>query len=131
MSNRNSTVDTKELVTTIAYLIGVKKHIVEKCFDAECHDLLQKLYEDRSATIIRYLCKLRTALFLKYKKTDYEMRNNLKNLHTLEWYDHENIKQLEKWGIPIIKANYRSEKYMLDLNTMIANHIDAAASHEQ
>ena len=38
------TVDTKELVTTIAYLIGVKKHIVEQCFDAECHDTLQKLY---------------------------------------------------------------------------------------
>ena len=37
LSNRNTTVDTKELVTMMAYLIGVKKHIVEKCFDAECH----------------------------------------------------------------------------------------------
>lgn len=123
-NNRYSTVDTKDLVATIAYLIGVKKHIVEKCFDAECHELLQKLYSSQAATTIRYLCKLRTALFLKYKKTDYEMRNNLKNLNTLEWYDAENIVQLEKWGIPIIKANYRSEKYMLDLNKLIANHID-------
>ena len=47
------------------------------------------------------------------------MRNNLKNLNTLEWYDAENIAQLEKWGIPIIKANYRSEKYMLDLNKLL------------
>lgn len=109
-SNRNVTVDTKDLVTTIAYLIGVKKHIVEKCFDAECHELLQSLYASRPATVIRYLCKMRTTLFLKYKKTDIEMRNNLKNLHTLEWYDHENIKALEAWGIPVIKANYRSEK---------------------
>lgn len=126
--NRNVTVDTKDLVTTIAYLIGVKKHIVEKCFDAECHELLQSLYASRPATVIRYLCKMRTTLFLKYKKTDIEMRNNLKNLHILEWYDHENIKQLEEWGIPIIKANYRSEKYMLDLNTLIAKHIDAVSS---
>ena len=127
-SNRNATVDTKDLVATIAYLIGVKKHIVEKCFDAECHELLQSLYASQPATTIRYLCKLRTALFLKYKKTDYEMRNNLKNLNTLEWYDAENIAQLEKWGIPIIKANYRSEKYMLDLNKLIANHIDDVAA---
>ena len=66
-SNRNATVDTKDLVATIAYLIGVKIHIVEKCFDAECHELLQSLYASQSATTIRYLCKLRTALFLKYK----------------------------------------------------------------
>ena len=43
------TVDTKELVTTIAYLIGVKKHIIEQCFDAECHDTLQKLYAHKGA----------------------------------------------------------------------------------
>ncbi|MCM1269789.1 MAG: hypothetical protein NC247_04060 [Ruminococcus flavefaciens] len=127
-NNKYTTVDTKELVTTIAYLIGIKNHIVEQCFDSECHDLLQSLYQSQPATIIRYLCKLRTTLFLRYKKTDSEMRYNLKNLNTLEWYDNENIKQLEKWGIPIIKANYRSEKYMLDLNTLIANHIDAVAS---
>ena len=56
------------------------------------------------------------------------MRYNLKNLHTLEWYDHENIKQLEEWGIHIIKANYRSDKYMFDLNELIANHIDECSS---
>ena len=43
ITNRNATVDTKELVATIAYIIGVKKHIVEKCFDAEYHDTLQIL----------------------------------------------------------------------------------------
>ena len=127
-SNRNVTVDTKDLVATIAYLIGIKKHIVEKCFDAEYHAHLQSLYSSQPATVIRYLCKLRTTLFLKYKKTDIEMRENLKNLHTLEWYDHENIKTLESWSIPVIKANYRSEKYMLDINKLIAIHIDEVAS---
>lgn len=128
MNSKHTTVDTKELVTTIAYMIGIKKHIVEQCFDAECHDLLQKLYANQSATTIRYLCKLRTTLFRRYKKTDLEMRNNLKNLTSLEWYDHENIKQLEKWGVPIIKANYRSDKYMLDINALIAKHIDSCSS---
>ena len=100
---------------------------MEQCFDAECHDTLQKLYENQAATTIRYLCKLRSTLLQKFKKTDDEMRFNLMNLDRLEWYDKENIKQLEKWGIPIIKANYRAEKYMLDLTELISRNIDKCA----
>ena len=85
------TVDTKEVVTTIAYLIGVKKHIIEQCFREECGELLEKLYQNQDATVIRYLCKLRTTLFQKFKKTDDAMRFDLKNLNSLEWYDLDNI----------------------------------------
>ena len=118
------TVDTKEIVATIAYMIGIKKHIVIQCFDNECHETLEKLYSDQSATTIRYLCKLRTTLFQKFRKTDDEMRFNLKNIDKLEWFDKDNIRQLEKWGIPIVKVNYRSEKYMLDINALISRNID-------
>lgn len=118
------TVDTKDIVTTVGYMIGVKKSILEQCFDEEYHDLLQRLYSDKDATVIRYLCKLRTTLMQKFKKTDDEMRYNLKNLNKLDWYDLDNIKQLEKWGYEIIKPNYRSEKYMLDFVSLISENID-------
>ena len=118
------TVDTKDLVATIAYMIGVKKHIVEQCFDAECHDTLQALYKDQNATTIRYLCKLRTSLMLKFKKTDDAMRYDLQNLDKLEWFDHDNIKQLEEWGINVIQPNYRAEKYMIDISKLLSENID-------
>lgn len=118
------TVDTKDLVATIAYLIGVRKHIVEQCFDQECHNTLQKLYESQAARTIRYLCKLRTTLFQKFKKTDDAMRYDLKNLDRIEWYDHDNIRQLEKWGVRVIQPNYRSEKYMHDFTRLISENID-------
>ncbi len=117
------TVDTKEVVTTISYLIGVRKDILELNF-AECKETLNKLYADRDAAVIRYLCKLRTALLQHFKKTDDAMRYELKNLNSLEWYDHDNIKQLEKWGIMIIHANYRAEKYMYDFTKLINENID-------
>ncbi len=120
--------DTKELVTTIAYMIGVRKNIIEQCFNEDCHDLILKLYSDKNATIIRYLCKLRTTLMQKFKKTDDEMRFNLKNINKLDYYDQDNIRQLEEWGISIIHPNYRSEKYMLDFNTHINENIDKCAS---
>ena len=122
------TVDTKEVVTTIAYLIGVRKNIIEQCFREDCGETLDKLYASQEATIIRYLCKLRTTLFQKFKKTDDAMRYELKNLNSLEWYDQENIKQLEKWGFVIIHANYRSNKYMQDFTRLINENIDHCAN---
>jgi len=121
------TVDTKELVCTIAYLIGVKKHIIINCFEQECPDVIERLLADNNAMIIRYLSKIRTTLFLKFKHTDDEMRYNLKNLNTIEPYDHENIKKLEKAGISLIKPNYRSELYMLDITRLIIEHIDGCS----
>ena len=51
-------------------------------------------------------------LMQKFKKIDDLMRYQLKNLHNIEWYDYDNINQLEKWGFTIIQANSRSEKYI-------------------
>lgn len=118
------TVDTKDMAATLAYLIGVRKHIIEHCFGGECSELLQKLYSNRDATVIRYLCKLRTTLLLKFRKTDDELRYNLKNLDRIEWYDKDNIAALEKWGISVVKPNYRSEQYIMDITKLISENID-------
>ena len=88
------TVDTKEVVTTIAYMIGVRMSALTVSY-GECSELIEKLQADKDATTIRYLCKLRTVLMQKFKKTDDLMRFQLKNLHNIEWYDTDNIKQLE------------------------------------
>ena len=52
----------------------------------------------------------------------------LKNLTSLEWYDNSEIEQLNKWGIQIVKANYRSEKYILDFTKLINDNIDNCKS---
>jgi len=121
------TVDTKDLVATVAYLIGVKDYTLEQQFEEECHDLLQTLYADQDATVIRSLCKLRTVLLQKFKKTDEEMRYNLSNINRLEWYDQNAIQQLKKWGYQIVQPNYRSDKYMLDFTRLINENIDKCA----
>ena len=51
------------------------------------------------------------------------MRYNLKNIDRLEWFDADDIKQLEKWGIPVVQVNYTSQKYMEDFSELITKHI--------
>ena len=118
------TVDTKDMAAAVAYLIGVRKHIIDSCFGDECGETLERLYADHDAAVIRYLCKMRTTLLLKFRKTDDELRYNLKNLDRIEWFDTENILCLEEWGINVIKPNYRSEQYIFDITNLIAENID-------
>ena len=63
---------TKNIVTTVAYMIGIRKSIVENIAE-ENMELLNFLCDSKNCKIIRYLCKLRTSLMLNFKKTDIEM----------------------------------------------------------
>ena len=113
---------TRNVVTTVAYLIGIRKSILQNTYADEIENL-ELLFSDRNATVIRYLCKLRTALMMNFKKTDTEMKYNLTNIDKLEWFDRENIAQLEKWGFQIVKPNYTSSKYAELINRLISENM--------
>ena len=88
------TVNTNDLVTTVAYMIGVKKDIIEQYYGEDCRALIDELYENQNATIIRYLCSIRTTLLQKFKDTDNKIRYEIKNLNTIEWFNKDEIRQL-------------------------------------
>lgn len=72
--------DTKDIVCRVAYLIGIKKPTLVSSYSGEYSELLEQLEADKEATVIRYLCKLRTSLMLKFKRTDDILRNEYINL---------------------------------------------------
>lgn len=117
-----------ELVTKIAYLIGVKKEIIEKHYGEENREVLDSLYQNKNATTIRYLCKLRTKLMQNFSKTNSALMYDFKNLSSMEWFDAENIAQLEEWGIRILKSNYRADQYLVDISTLINSNIGTCKS---
>lgn len=116
-------IDTKDIVCTMSYLIGVRKDLLHNTYDENCSELLQQLEENKNATAIRYLCKLRTMLMKTFKKTDVELKFNLTNIDKLEWFDADNIKWLEKNSIPIILSNRLAADYSLHINKLIADNI--------
>lgn len=117
--------NTKDIVSKVAYLIGVKKTILYNQFETERPGFLQEMNAHQPARMIRSLCKLRMTLLHKFKKVDDMLRFELKNLKNIEFFDKNDIIQLEKWGIPVIQVNFRSSLYMEHFNNLIQEHIDA------
>lgn len=116
--------DTKNVVAVIAYLIGVKKSAWAVTYQESCPELLAELEKNQDATVMRYLCKLRTMLMRNFMKTDNSIRFDLKNIDRIEWFDKENIQQLEQWGFEIVLTNKRSSDYSLHFNRLINENIE-------
>ena len=118
------TVATTSLVTLVSYMMGLDIEIMEKRYKEQNEKRIVDLRSERSATIIRYLSRLRTNLMLNFKKVDNEILYNLGNIDRMEYFSADEIKQLQKWGIDVVKTNTRADKYSMHFCKLIAANID-------
>ncbi|MFT3951726.1 MAG: NYN domain-containing protein [Oscillospiraceae bacterium] len=114
----------KDIALTAAYLTGVKRYFLDTQYKPESDELLKKLDACPETRNIRSLCKIRNTLMLSFKKVDDFIKYSMKNLNSISLFSADDISQLEKNGIPVIKANQRAMGYIMDMNRLIANNID-------
>lgn len=119
---------TKNICALTAYLIGVRRDLLMihyKEYDS-FHDEkgFELLDQEKPLRIIRSLCKIRSSMLLKYRKINNQFIYDNKNITELETFSNDNLQQLQKWGINIIRYNYSASKYLVDLNKFIAESID-------
>lgn len=115
------------VVSKVGYLLGVPKRYFEQGqLQMEYFDAMDR---DKNARLIRNLCIIRNAIEQNYSKINARFRNDTKNLHTLpEYIPQEAIGQLTKDGLNIIKANYKLDNYLIDINSHISNRINNCQS---
>ena len=65
---------TYELVSKVAFLIGVPQRIFENEHEAPQLDVFNRLSKDKNARIIRNLCIIRTSIERNFKKINDIMR---------------------------------------------------------
>lgn len=123
---RNS---TYAVVSKVAYLIGVPQRIFELEYEPPKMEHFKTLTQNKNARIIRNLCMLRTAIEQNYGELNYQMTWSLKNLHSFpDLIPQDALRQLEADGISIVKANYKLNQYIIDINHHIANRINNCKS---
>ena len=121
-----SQVGTYQIVSRIGYLAGVEKHIFENPYEPLCLEVFQQMEEDRNARILRNLCMIRTKLEQNFGFINDAMRYGMKNLDSLpEYIPAESLRILESEGISLVRANRRTDHYVMDVNQHIANRISS------
>ena len=111
----------KGVSLTVAFLIGTKMDVLVDNNPNE-KELFEKLSKEKDAVIIRTLCNIRSNLMLNYTNTERNIVFNLQNLDRQEIYK-DDIKTLTQNDINIIKVNYKVNRYLADINALIAQRI--------
>lgn len=113
------------IVSKIAYLIGVPKRIFENEHEPPKLDIYEQMDQNKNARIIRNLCMIRTGLEKYFTKIQRAMIYDLKNIDSLpEYIPPECARQLYRDGIPLLKANYKPDRYIYDINRYINERIN-------
>lgn len=110
-----------EIVSLVAYLLGVSNKHLEDNFDTQ---YIEKAFaENDNAHIIRLLNTIRTNLFLNYWSVGDGMRYEIKNLDKMSLFA-DDIKKLERYGVKLIKVNTMPISYLITINKLIEQYID-------
>ena len=77
---------TYEIISKIAYLIGVPKRIFENEHEPPKMEVYERLEQDKAARIIRHLCIIRTAIERNFKHINEKMRFDYTSIYNLPEY---------------------------------------------
>lgn len=117
---------TYEIVSKVAYLIGVPKRIFDNEHEAPKLDVYDRLDADKSARIIRHLCIIRTAIERNFKYINDKMRFEFSSIINMpEYVPQESLNQLSADGINFIKkTSTKLCHHIIEINRVISDRIN-------
>lgn len=121
---------TYEIVSKVAYLIGVPQKIFENEHEPPKMEIFRVLDLNKNARIVRNLCILRTAIERNFKRIHEEMRFNMRSIFSLPNYvPYDALRRLADDGISISRNN-RTQlvNYVVEINRLICDRINNCKS---
>ena len=121
---------TYELVSKVAYLIGVPLRIFENEHEPPKLELYDQLERDKNARIIRNLCIIRTAIERNYKRINDAMRMECRGLLSMpELIPSASLQQLSDDGVNFItKFSTKLCHHVIEVNRLISDRINNCKS---
>lgn len=117
---------TYEIVSKVAYLIGVPKRIFENEYEPPKMEVYERLEQDKAARIIRHLCMIRTAIERNFKHINEKMRFDYTSIYNLpEYIPQDSMAQLTSDGINFVKKSSKKLcHHVIEINKLIADRIN-------
>ena len=117
---------TYDIVSKVAYLIGVPKRIFELEHEPPKLDIYERMDKDKNARIIRHLCVIRTAIERGFKHISEKMKFQYRSILSMpEHIPEESIHQLTSDGINFYrKSNTKLNQHIIEINRIISDRIN-------
>lgn len=117
---------TYDIVSKVAYLIGVPKRIFELEHEPPKLDIYERMDRDKNARIIRHLCVIRTAIERGFKHISEKMKYQYRSILSMpEHIPEESIQQLTADGINFYrKSNTKLNQHIVEINRIISDRIN-------
>ncbi len=117
---------TYEIVSKVAYLIGVPKRIFENPYEAPKMEVFSRLELDKTARIVRDLCIVRTAIERNFKHINDKMRLEFRSIISMpEHIPMECLARLDADGANFIKrSSTKLCQHIIELNRLLSDRIN-------
>lgn len=117
---------TYDIVSKVAYLIGVPKHIFENEHEPPKLEIYELLEKDKSARIIRNLSVVRAAIERRFGKINDKIRKEYKSIYSLpELIPQDALRQLELDGASFYKkSSTKLAHHIIEINKLIRDRIN-------
>lgn len=117
---------TYEIVSKVAYLIGVPLRIFENEHEPPKLEVYRKMDDIKPARIIRHLCIVRTAIERNFKKIVDKMRTDYRTFMTMpEYVPEESLQQLYADGVTFYhQSSTQLSNHVVEINKLISNRIN-------
>jgi len=117
---------TYEIVSKVAYLIGVPKRIFENEHEAPKMEIYNKLDADKTARIIRHLCIIRTSIERNFRHINERMKFSYVTIISMpEYVPQESLHQLNADGVNFIKkSSVKLAQHIVEINKLISDRIN-------
>lgn len=117
---------TYEIVSKVAYLIGVPKRIFENEHEAPKIEIYNKLDADKTARIIRHLCIIRTSIERNFRHINERMKFSYVTIISMpEYVPQDSLNQLNADGVNFIKkSSVKLAQHIVEINKLISDRIN-------
>lgn len=117
--------DKYNIVSVMAFLLGVPERIFDNPHESPQKTIYNELNQQKTARIVRNLCRLRNALQQNFLSITNQMRREHKALINISEVPKDTLQQLSHDGVIIIRGNKHTvNEYIASINGLISDRIN-------